>query len=83
MALKAKANVNANAKPAETPEPKRLSDGQLAYEKQRAAKAGKSLDEWLKLKARTEAAQAKKTVAKPLKKPGLISRLIDKAHKPL
>lgn len=62
---------------------KKLSKGQLAYEQERAKKAGKSLDEWLKAKARAEAAEAKKAAPKPVKKPGLISRLIDKAHKPL
>ncbi|MDE8347240.1 MAG: hypothetical protein POH28_13865 [Acidocella sp.] len=66
-----------------TATPKTLSKGQLAYETERAKKAGKSLDEWLKAKARAEAAEAAKAVVKPAKKPGLISRLIDKAHKPI
>ena len=61
---------------------KTLSKGQLAYEQERARKAGKSLDEWLKQKAQTEAA-AKLATPKPAKKPGLLSRLIDKAHKPI
>ncbi len=63
--------------------PKTLSKGQLAYETERAKKAGKSLDEWLKAKAKAEAAEAAKAAPKPVKKPGLISRLIDKAHKPI
>jgi hypothetical protein len=62
---------------------KTLSKGQLAYEQERAKKAGKTLDEWLKAKAKAEAAEAKKAAPKPVKKPGLISRLIEKAHKPL
>ncbi|HYP64570.1 MAG TPA: hypothetical protein VEQ16_11800 [Acidocella sp.] len=62
---------------------KPLSKGQLAYEKERAAKAGKTLDEWLKLKAKNAAEEAKKDTPKPAKKPGFLSRLIDKAHKPL
>jgi hypothetical protein len=62
---------------------KQLSKGQLAYETERARKAGKSLDEWLKIKAKAEAAEAKKAVPKIDKKPGFFSRLIDKAHKPL
>jgi hypothetical protein len=62
---------------------KTLSKGQLAYEQERARKAGKSLDEWLKLKARQEAEAVKQASPKPTKKPGLISRLIDKAHKPI
>ncbi|WP_297493224.1 hypothetical protein [Acidocella sp.] len=62
---------------------KTLSKGQIAYEQERARKAGKSLDEWLKQKARSEAEAAKQAASKPTKKPGLISRLLDKAHKPI
>lgn len=62
---------------------KTLSKGQLAYEQERARKAGKSLDEWLKQKAQTEAAAAKLAAPQPAKKPGLFSRLLDKAHKPI
>lgn len=64
-----------------------MSEGQRAYEARRAAKAGMSLDKWLATKereaqeaAREEAKQARK--AKP-SKPGLLSRLIDRAHKPI
>ncbi len=66
-----------------TASPKKLSKGQLAYEQERARKAGKSLEEGMKAKARAEAAEIKKAAPKPEKKPGLLSRLIDKAHKPL
>ncbi len=66
-----------------TSTPKPLSKGQLAYEQERAKKAGKSLDEWLKAKAKAEADEAKKAAPKPVKKPGFFSRLIEKAHKPL
>jgi hypothetical protein len=66
-----------------TTAPKKLSKGQLAYEQERAKKAGKSLDDWLKAKAKAEAAEAKKAAPKPEKKPGFFTRLIDKAHKPL
>lgn len=62
---------------------KTLSKGQLAYEQERARKAGKSLDEWLKQKAQNEAAAAKLAAPQPTKKPSLFSRLIDKAHKPI
>ncbi len=62
---------------------KKLSKGQLAYERERAAQAGKSLEDWMKAKMKAEAAQAKKAAPKPVKKPGLLARLIDKAHKPL
>jgi hypothetical protein len=62
---------------------KKLSKGQLAYEQERARKAGKTLDEWMKAKAKAEAEAAKKAAPKPEKKPGLLSRLLDRAHKPL
>jgi hypothetical protein len=77
------------AKPAPKPEVtivagRKLTKGQLAYETERAKQAGKSLEDWMKAKIRAEAAEAKKTAApKPVKKPGLISRLLDRAHKPL
>ena len=61
----------------------KLSKGQLAYEQERARKAGKSLDEWLKHKAKLEAEAAKAAAPTPAKKPGFITRLLDKAHKPL
>ena len=41
---------------------KKLSKGQLAYEQERAKKAGKSLDDWLKIKAKAEAAEARQDV---------------------
>ena len=62
---------------------KKLSKGQLAYEQERAKKAGKSLEEWMKAKAKAEAAAAQKAAPKPVKKPGLLSRLLDRAHKPI
>ncbi len=70
-------------------DPKPLSPGQLAYEEKRAAKAGMSLEKWLAQKARDSEAAARaqareaKQAAKAKKAPGLLSRLIDKAHKPL
>jgi hypothetical protein len=66
-----------------TTKTKKPSAGKIAYEQQRAAKAGKSHEEWVKEKAKEQAAAAKKAAPKPVKKPGLISRLLDKAHKPL
>ncbi|MGA3397993.1 MAG: hypothetical protein ABSC95_02135 [Acetobacteraceae bacterium] len=68
---------------ARTPTP-----AQRAYEAKRAAKAGMSLEKWLDSKqrgrkaeqlARLKAAEA----AKPLKKPGLFARLIERAQRPL
>jgi len=68
--------------------PKTLSDGQRAYEAKRAAKAGMSLDKWLASKQRAQEAEtrAKEKAAeppKPVKKPGLFARLIERAHRPL
>ena len=68
--------------------PQVMSEGQRAYEAKRAAKAGVSLEKWLQMKERDRAAEAKarEQVAKPPaapKKPGLLSRLIERAHKPL
>jgi hypothetical protein len=67
---------------------KTLSEGQRAYEAKRAAKAGMSLDKWLASKERQAQAEARakqKAVeaVKPPKKPGLLSRLLERAHKPL
>lgn len=70
-------------------DPSTLSDGQRAYEARRAAKAGMSLDKWLATKARTrqEAARAERAAneaaTRPPRKPGLIARLIERAHRPL
>jgi len=67
---------------------KKLTEGQRAYEAKRAAKAGKSLDAWMRDKekrAKAEAADAAKAVAgeAPAKKPGFFSRLLERAQKPL
>jgi hypothetical protein len=62
-----------------------LTDGQRDYEAKRAAKAGMSLEKWLETKQKQQAAAARERaaeVAKPAK-PGLIKRLIDRAHQPL
>jgi hypothetical protein len=67
------------------PAARALTEGQRAYEAKRAAKAGMSVEKWLAAKDREAArAEAKvKVVVKPVKKPGLLGRLIEKAHKPL
>ncbi|CAG4926684.1 unnamed protein product [Acidocella sp. C78] len=64
---------------------RKMTDAQLDYERKRAAKANMSLDEWLKTKERraAEAASAVAATARPEKKPGLLRRLIDRAHKPI
>ena len=68
--------------------PKTLSEGQRAYEAKRAAKAGVSLDKWLASKQRQQEAEerAREKAAEPAKaakKPGLLARLLERAHKPL
>ncbi len=89
--------MNATGQPAKTGRdqrgtnlktPKTLTEGQRAYEAKRAAKAGMSLDKWLNSKQRQVEADARaKAIAadavKPPKKRGLLSRLLDRAHKPL
>ena len=67
---------------------KTLTEGQRAYETRRAAKAGMSLEKWLDSKQRQQEAEAKaKQKAteppKPPKKPGIISRLLERAQRPL
>ena len=69
-------------------ESKTLSEGQRAYEARRAAKANMSLDKWLasKQRAAQEEERARKKAAeppKPAKKPGLFSRIMERAQKPL
>jgi hypothetical protein len=67
-----------------------LTEGQRAYEAKRAAKAGMSLEKWLAEKERRqqEEERAKRKAAEAVKpkepkKPGLLARLIERAHKPL
>ena len=66
--------------------PKNMSEGQRSYEAKRAAKAGMSLDRWIETKQRQEEADAKaraRAEPRPARPPGLLSRLIDRAHRPL
>lgn len=67
---------------------RQLTEGQQAYEAKRAAKAGMSVDRWLASKQRAQNLEAREKAkaaepAKPAKPPGLLSRLLDRAHKPL
>jgi hypothetical protein len=67
---------------------KTLTAGQRAYEAKRAAKAGMSLDKWLDVKRREQQAEERARLkaaeaAKPPKKPGFFSRLIERAQRPL
>lgn len=65
---------------------KDMTPAQRAYEERRAAKAGLTLDRWLADKDR-RAAETARAAAPPkpveARKPGFLSRLIDRAHKPL
>ncbi len=66
------------------PKPQRtLTEGQRAYEAKRAARAGMSLDKWLAEKDREAARTRKVAETKPAKPPGLLKRLLERAHKPL
>jgi len=65
-----------------------MSEGQRAYEAKRAARAGLSLEKWLaqKDRDRQQEARALEKSTKPPERPkkrGLISRLLDRAHRPL
>ena len=62
---------------------RKMTDAQLDYERKRAAKANMSLEDWLKTKERRAAEAASETAPRPEKKPGLLRRLIDRAHKPI
>lgn len=66
---------------------KTLTEGQRAYEARRAAKAGMSLEKWLEAKQRQQESEArakeKAAAATKPKKPSFLSRLIERAHKPL
>ena len=59
-----------------------MTDAQREYERKRAQKAGMTLDKWLDQKAKDAVSAAPKPV-KPERKPGLLSRLMDRAHEPL
>ena len=74
--------------PPKTVSLKTLTEGQRAYEAKRAAKAGMSLDKWLASKQREKEVEAKakmkaEVAAKPPKPPGLLGRLLERAHRPL
>lgn len=61
---------------------RKMTDAQLEYERKRAAKANKSLDQWLKDKARAEL-KAAPPKPEPPKKPGLLKRLIERGNQPI
>ena len=59
-----------------------MSEAQRDYERKRAQRAGMSLEKWLDAKQKQVQASAPKP-PKPARKPGLFSRLIERANKPL
>lgn len=65
-----------------------MTEGQRSYEARRAAKAGMSLDKWLDAKRREAEAEARAKAAaaappKPARPPGLFSRLLERAQRPI
>ena len=64
------------------PPARTMTDAQREYERKRAQKAGISLDKWLDQKQK-QAQAAAPAPGKPARKPGLLSRLLDRAHQPL
>ncbi len=69
-------------------DPRRMTEGQRAYEARRAAKAGMTLEKWLvekERRAREEAAAAARveSAPAPARKPGFFARLLERAQKPL
>ena len=65
-------------------DPKVMSAARRAYEEKQAKKAGKSLDAHLAQKQKRLADAAKPAAPPPApKKRGLLTRLLDRAHKPL
>ena len=62
---------------------RKMTESQRTYEQKRAAKAGMSLDKWLASKERERQQATVVKAAEPSKPPGFLSRLLDRAHKPL
>lgn len=61
--------------------------GKQAYEMRRAEKAGMGLEKWMaekdrRVQAEREAVQRARKLAEP-RKPGLLRRLLDRAHRPI
>jgi hypothetical protein len=61
---------------------KTMTDAQRDYERKRAQKAGMTLDKWLDAKQK-QANLAQPKPVKPPGKPGLFSRLMERANRPL
>lgn len=77
---------------AATPAPAATAKGKLAYEARRAEKAGMGLEKWMAEKERRAQAE-RDAIARARRKadterqaearPGLLRRLLDRAHRPL
>ena len=59
-----------------------MTEAQRDYEAKRAKKAGMSLDKWLDQK-RKQVAAAQPKLPPPVRKAGLLSRLLERANQPL
>ena len=85
--------VPKTAKPASKAQPgskgQQASKGKQAYESRRAEKAGVGLEKWMaekerRVQAERDAAQrVRRKPAAAAEKPGLLRRLLDRAHRPL
>ena len=62
---------------------KGMSPARRAYEEKQAKKAGKSIDAWLAQKQKRQAEAKTAPAATVPKKQGFLSRLIERANKPL
>jgi hypothetical protein len=62
---------------------RKMTAKQIEYETRRAKAANMSLDQWLRKKSADETAAKVTAAPPPPKKPSLLGRLIDRAHKPL
>lgn len=62
---------------------RKMTPKQIEYETRRAKAANMTLDQWLRKKAAAEEASKRAEAPPAPKKPGLLGRLIERAHKPL
>lgn len=61
----------------------KMTPKQIEYETRRAKQANMSLDDWLRKKSAAKEAEREAEAPPKPKKPSLLNRLIDRAHKPL
>ena len=82
------ATSSAPATPSAAAEVVQGSKGKQAYEARRAQKAGMGLEKWMaekerRVQAERDTLQRARKKAAPDKKPGLLRRLLDRAHRPI